>query len=160
MEILRFIIDWLLSNSLSLAAIIISGITLRISIRNRRYDIALEGSKLKSEVLIALFDAQYRLKEAQDRILNSPCLLSECSVGKQKMLNETTMPLLEKQKEVYEGIRNIPTPPHPTQMHRLSIYVNETKKMMETMEANLSTVVGKCTACVESRKACIDVISS
>lgn len=160
MRVFPAIVDWFLNNGLSLIAITISIVSLRISVRNKRHDIALEGSRLKSEVMIALYDAQYRLKEAQDRIKNSPALLSECSARKQKMLSETTTPLLERTKHIYEGIRSISTPPHPTQMHTLLTYVNETKKIMETMESNLDSVVGKCAACVENRKACIEVVSS
>lgn len=161
MSILIAIVNWITNNGLPMIAIVISVISLRISVRINRHNIALEGSRLKSEVLITFFDAQFRLKEAQDRVLNSPGLFSECTEGKQKMLSSTIIPLLEQAKVVYDDMKNIPVPPHPGQMHTSLIHVNELRKMMGSMEVSLNTVIDKCAACVnKNQKPCIEIVSS
>lgn len=65
MRLLIELAHWLLNNGLSLIAILISVVSIRMSVRNRRHDIAIEGFKLKAEVLATLFDAQYQLREAK-----------------------------------------------------------------------------------------------
>jgi len=94
-------------------------------------------------------------------MLRGPHLFSECRDSKLKMLSATTIPLLEKSKQVYEGIKEITLPPHPSQMHTLSVYANEMKKMMASMEANLEMIVKKCSTCAEqNKKPCIEIVAS